>query len=240
MLVRMLIKGRLCRIVFLLLLWGGWIGVQAGPLIKWHKPHALGSHQPGGLSSHQSRGHAATDESYLQVTGAPRVDYEEHALNAPLGSISKPLVSAPPSYSSFVERLELTSEAEGETGGELSEASSAAAAAPSQVDAAPSGAGPVRFSASESVQAGPGRRSDLAGTSQAPVSVDVAQAQIFTRYEPDGGELSKLLMFFPAVETTTEGLGGYNVLTPVDRFDYFTPPSQNLPKSSARYRTVPK
>ena len=232
MAVRMLIKGRFCRIVFPLLLCGGWIAVQAGPLIKWHKPHALSSHRAGG--------HAATDESYLQVTGAPRVDYEEHALNAPLGSISKPLVSAPPSYSSFVERLELTSEAEGETGGELSEASSAAAAAPSQVDAAPSGAGPVRFSASESVQAGPGRRSDLAGTSQAPVSVDVAQAQIFTRYEPDGGELSKLLMFFPAVETTTEGLGGYNVLTPVDRFDYFTPPSQNLPKSSARYRTVPQ
>jgi hypothetical protein len=239
MLVRMLIKGRLCRIVFLLLLWGGWIGVQAGPLIKWHKPHALGSHQPGGLSSHQSRGHAATDESYLQVTGAPRVHYEGSILDQPGGDSAQRPGAVPVSYSDFVSRMELALESEAEAEEAVSAASGAAAASVGQVALTQRDSVELSSSGSESVQAGAGRPTDVAAKRPVQVSVDVAQPQLFTRYEPDDGEVSKLLMFFPAVETTTESLGGYNVLAPVDRFDYFTSPSQNLPKSSARYRTVP-
>jgi hypothetical protein len=81
----------------------------------------------------------------------------------------------------------------------------------------------------------PAEGAEIAGRERAVA----AQGQLFSRPLQNEAEFSNILLFFPTDELDLGGLGNYNILTPVNQFDFFTTPSQPLPKSSTVYRTVP-
>lgn len=90
-------------------------------------------------------------------------------------------------------------------------------------------------SALSEAEASPAEGAVIAGRDRS----GVAQNQLFSRPLKDEAEFSNILLFFPPDELDLGGLGNYRILTPVNQFDFFTNPSQPLPKSSTVYRTVP-
>jgi hypothetical protein len=225
----MCLNDKLCRILFALLLCCGGLCVQAGPAAKWHNADArrLGARDTA----------PAASRSYLQLALSPQVRYEADAGERPPAVGSKALAQASLSYSDFVEQMEERALAAEKP--EPSEGPEQAAAAVSIEDAPQPDAVDWSHSGPNTTQASAESSTAAAAASGVQVTVNVGEAPLFRRDFGDADEFSKLMMFFPAVETNTDGLGGYNILTPVDRFDLFTPPSQNLPKSTARYQVVP-
>ena len=71
----------------------------------------------------------------------------------------------------------------------------------------------------------------VAGDDPAAGAVADRGEPLFSRAEPDGGERSKLWLFFPTVETGTGELGGYNILTPVIALICLHPPHRTCRKA---------
>ncbi len=228
----MFLKGKLCRIVFVLLLCGGWIGAQARP---FSKSHNVDTHR---ISQVAER--SATARSYLKVGDAARVNYQAQELEETFVTSSKPMVSNSPSYADFIERMKRAPEVDAKVAAEVIAEMGAQA-----VDVR----GPVELAQRDSLESAPngerdpipaggGARTTVVEANRVQRSVETDEAQLFRRYNRGDVEFSRLLMFFPTIETTN-GMGGYNILTPVNQFDFFTAPTRNLPKSSARYQVIP-
>ena len=244
MVTNMFLKGKLCRIVFVLLLCGGWIGAQARP---FSKSHDVDTHRRSQVAER-----SATARSYLKVGDAARVNYQAQELEETFVTSSKSIVSNSPSYADFIERMKRAPEVDAKAAAEAI-AETAAETAAEAAAGAGAGAvdvrGPVELAQRNSLelapkserdpmQAGGGARTTVVEANRVQRSVETDEAQLFRRYNRGDVEFSKLLMFFPTIETTN-GMGGYNILTPVNHFDFFTAPTRNLPKSSARYEVIP-
>ena len=232
MVTNMFLKGKLCRIVFVLLLCGGWIGAQARP---FSKSHDVDTHRRSQVAER-----SATARSYLKVGDAARVNYQAQELEETFVTSSKPMVSNSPSYADFIERMKRAPEVDAKVAAEVIAEMGAQA-----VDVR----GPVELAQRDSLESAPngerdpipaggGARTTVVEANRVQRSVETDEAQLFRRYNRGDVEFSKLLMFFPTIETTN-GMGGYNILTPVNHFDFFTAPTRNLPKSSARYEVIP-
>ena len=240
MVTNMFLKGRLCRIVFVLLLCGGWIGAQARPFSK--------SHDVDTRRISQVAERSATARSYLKVGDAARVNYQAQELEETFVTSSKSIVSNSPSYADFIERMKRAPEVDAKAAAEAIAETAAEAAAGAGAGAVDVRA-PVKLAQRNSLesapksdrdpmQAGGGAPTTVVEANRVQRSVETDEAQLFRRYNRGDVEFSRLLMFFPTIETTN-GMGGYNTLTPVNHFDFFTAPTQNLPKSSTRYEVIP-
>jgi hypothetical protein len=62
---------------------------------------------------------------------------------------------------------------------------------------------------------------------------------LFQRPEIRSKELPNILLFFQSEPFDFSNKGDYNIVVPYDRFNFFTQPTQTLPRSSARYRLMP-
>jgi hypothetical protein len=246
--------GKFCRLNFLLLivLFAALLPrVDAGISIDLGKLFGrgnLGYISESDIGSGDSNSQASASRSgasagkYLQVARVIRVNYEvqagplEEVKTSPMASRS---MQGVPRYSDFLKQMEASGEAAEASRGKKAGESDGGLNSPGNESGSYS-SGEVEGaerSPAESSKPDPIEFTLDAGV--APASDE--RPPLFNRRRGDQDELSRVLMFHSSGGFDAEEHGNYNILSPLDRGVFFTPPSSALPetRSSARYRSTP-
>ena len=196
--------------------------------------------------SRQKGPHGGRAENYLQAARSMEVAYAATSPGRERGASAS--TSAAPSFSDFMERLEKEADDEDEGGGKGSTVGEQAGNGETSDAAALTADGGEGSDAGGKREATGGDSGGVVDAGEAvgpPVGgepsrrMDGAGGRLFQRQQAQEEDLSEIFLFFPSNEFDADKQGNYEIITPLDRFDFFTPPSALLPRSTARYRSVP-
>lgn len=255
----MLRFGKFCRLIRVVTLVGFLPGVVSAleirvsnPLTGLSNPFSLnksGSSAPSGAPAAapvlgQKRRGGGAAANYLQAARSMEVAYAVPAASRERQAPSR--TSAAPSFSDFMQRLEDEKEDPGAGEDAASAASSgrasnegtggAAEPPPDQAD----GSDPATKRGETAGDSGRvAEAGDPPASGNASLRVNGSSQRLFERRQAREDDLSEIFLFFPSKGFDADKQGDYNIVTPLDRFDFFTPPSELLPRSSSRYRSVP-